>query len=243
VFMHLDEFDKFDFVKFKHFVEVESGSGDTLVSGWCSDKNEIIKFKCNKGRIFDATPYEYVNGLRCKMCLNGTHMHPYRIRDKDKKQFIESKGYKVIDLRCGKLICLEGHNCKIDYFVFKSSGRRCQECGNSSGETAIKEYLQRNRIFAVKQYTFDDCRDSNPLEFDFALIKSGRIIAIIEYDGECHYRAKGHYGNAEALLKHQRRDGIKTNYCEANKITLLRIPYWRIQHIDELLDEWLVGKI
>jgi hypothetical protein len=30
---------------------------------------------------------------------------------------------------------------------------------------------------------------------------------------------------------------LKNNYCEENKIPLLRIPYWEIDNIDRLLSE------
>lgn len=56
------------------------------------------------------------------------------------------------------------------------------------GETIIKEYIQGNRINAIRQYTFNDWCDLGGLEFDFAVMKVNTPIDIIENDGVYHYR-------------------------------------------------------
>lgn len=232
-----------DYLKLKAFVEVESESGDTLISKGCASINDLLKFKCKEGKNFEATPREYYNGYRCRRCTNGTHKsHIYREGKESKIKFVESKGYKVkdfIDRDRMIVVCLQGHKTILKYNDFKNTGRRCQECGKSSGETAIKEYFLRNNITFIFKYRNKKCYDNGVLEFDFAVYKNSTFIGIVEYDGKCHYRAKDIYGYMDGLLEHQRRDKIKTDFCLKNNIPLLRIPYWEINHIDDLLEGWL----
>ena len=35
----------------------------------------------------------------------------------------------------------------------------------------------------------------------------------------------------------QKRDNIKTEYCKDNNITLIRIPYWDFNNIENILKE------
>ncbi len=59
----------------------------------------------------------------------------------------------------------------------------------------------------------------------------------IEYDGEQHYKAFDHFGGKEKLRLTQKRDDIKNNYCKDNCINLLRVPYWELDNIEDILDE------
>ena len=60
------------------------------------------------------------------------------------------------------------------------------------------------------------------LPFDFYLTDYN---ACIEYDGEQHYNPIVFFGGEEKLEKTIYRDKIKTDYCLANNIKLLRIRY------------------
>jgi len=59
----------------------------------------------------------------------------------------------------------------------------------------------------------------------------------LEYDGEFHYIEFPNLGND--LAGQQRRDAIKTKYCDENDIILLRIPYWGKDNIESILTDWL----
>jgi hypothetical protein len=42
--------------------------------------------------------------------------------------------------------------------------------------------------------------------------------------------------NSKVLLKDQQhRDEIKNQYCKDHEITLIRIPYWEFDNIEEIL--------
>jgi hypothetical protein len=63
----------------------------------------------------------------------------------------------------------------------------------------------------------------------------------IEFDGEQHYISKDCWGGENALLETQKRDKIKTEYCEKNSIGLLRIKYIDINNIETILNKKLLN--
>ena len=81
----------------------------------------------------------------------------------------------------------------------------------------------------ICQYSFPDCKDKNPLPFDFYI---PNINTLIEVDGEGHYipiRRSSNMTEEDAnnnLQIVQKHDRIKDHYCEKNNINLIRIPYW-----------------
>lgn len=83
----------------------------------------------------------------------------------------------------------------------------------------------QNDITYIHNYKFDDCIYKNKLPFDFAVFCNGLLTYVIEYDGKQHYESVEYYGGDKQLQIQQIRDQIKTNYCEINKINLIRIPY------------------
>ena len=144
--------------------------------------------------------------------------------------------------------------------VIKDSGERknhnvvwlCQcECGNTSkvlttnlkngstlscgcikksfGETKIESILKENNIQYISEFCVSEL---NNARFDFALLKSGKIIRIIEFDGEHHYEEVSfHKNNCYTLKDRQERDQKKNDWAAANNIPLVRIPYWEKENI------------
>lgn len=93
----------------------------------------------------------------------------------------------------------------------------------SAGELRIKDYLERKNIEYVFQKRYADCRDKNPLPFDFYLPEYNLII---EFDGYQHYYEVKKFGKLEVVQKH---DAIKNKYCGDNGINIIRIPYWELE--------------
>jgi len=82
--------------------------------------------------------------------------------------------------------------------------------------------LKKLNLNYEPQKTFPDCKNINLLKFDFYISKYNLCI---EYDGELHFNAYKNFGGEEKLKVRQLRDKIKNEYCEKNKINLLRIKY------------------
>lgn len=107
------------------------------------------------------------------------------------------------------------------------SGKSCFKCQSSKGEKKIRELLTGMNIEFVEQKRFKDCRDKNPLPFDFYLPNYNMCI---EYQGEQHYIPVKHGNMSQKIMKEnlkkvQKRDKIKRQYCKENSITLLEIKY------------------
>lgn len=101
-------------------------------------------------------------------------------------------------------------------------------CGcrhKSKWEMFIDNLLVGLNIDFIPQKRFPDCvnqKGSDMLPFDFYLPDYNLII---EYDGEHHFQPVKGWGGEEKFNITQQNDYIKTNYCQKNNITLLRIPY------------------
>ena len=102
------------------------------------------------------------------------------------------------------------------------NGQGCPICKDSKGEKAIRKYFLKNNIKFIKQKRFSDCKDIRPLPFDFYLPDYNTCV---EYDGRQHFISVDRWGGVNGLLDRQKKDFIKTKYCEINNIKLVRIKY------------------
>jgi len=108
------------------------------------------------------------------------------------------------------------------------NGNGCPFCKDSKGEFKIKKYLETFGIRFKRQKTFDGCKGTKLLQFDFYLLDHN---SCIEFDGLQHFKPIEYFGGVEAFLKLQKHDKIKTEYCKQNNIPLLRIKYnEKIEH-------------
>ena len=111
--------------------------------------------------------------------------------------------------------------------------KSCTQCNfNSNGEYLISKILKELNIEYIPQKTFDTCKDIRKLPFDFYIPSYN---CCIEYDGTTHYKANiyGGWNTEENVLKTQKHDKIKTEWCKNNNIKLVRIPYWDLDKIDK----------
>jgi len=100
----------------------------------------------------------------------------------------------------------------------------------------VKRYLLDHDITFFEEYKFQDCKDINPLPFDFYLPDKN---ICIEFDGKQHYQAIKAWDGEEGLIYTQYHDNIKTQYCINHNIKLIRIPYWDKNNIDNILQNTL----
>ena len=128
------------------------------------------------------------------------------------------------------------------YMVSAAIEQDIWHCGcltpKSKGEDKIQGILQELQIDFKREYSFDKCK--NPctgtiLRFDFYL---PTFNACIEYDGIQHFQETS--WTHSSLQDINFRDSVKDNYCSANKIRMVRIPYW---DFDILSEKYILDKL
>ena len=123
------------------------------------------------------------------------------------------------------------------------NGSGCQKCRLPKGEQKIQKALNELDVQFEQQYSFPDCRYINPLPFDF-LVRIGENKFLIEFNGEQHYRPVKFGGvddnNADDTFEVvKKRDVIKMEYANNNRIPLLIIKQDEIHRISDIIKEFL----
>ena len=132
-----------------------------------------------------------------------------------------------------KFMCVCGNDFYTDIAHFVAGKYQCNECRVKQSAIAAKVelWLNQNQISYCKEKIFEGCKNKKALPFDFYLKDYN---ACIEVDGIGHYRPvvfnRDKRQAEENFHKRINNDEIKTNYCQINKIPLLRIPFWIIEN-------------
>ena len=197
----------------------------TLKSG---KRQRYCNCQCECGNLIEVSAAHLRNGhTKSCGCL---------VQEIGKSSIINEQGN-----RYGKLLVLEeyGRNkegrvlwrCQCDCGNEKIvSGKTlraglCQSCGciKSIGEERTARALTELKITYAREYSFEDLwlNEGWPLRFDFAIIKDNKVVALIECQGEQHYKESNLF-NDESLKV---RDALKKEYCIKNNISLFEIPY------------------
>ena len=217
-----------------------------------SDKSDIlrntsyIRYLCPLHGEHEMRVSNLISGKKCPDCLSTMNSERFRLSpDVVEKRICECGGrllnkcdYKnqteknllIECFECGKPFLTSLRN-----FV-QHGGQVCSNCKNliSIGEYKIKQYLESHSINFIHQKWFADCRDKNPLPFDFYIADDN---IIIEFDGRQHFEETEYFTYPLKMV--MRHDQIKNDYCYNNNINLIRIPYWDINKIEKILDQKL----
>ena len=121
---------------------------------------------------------------------------------------------KILHLLCGK----EFEQVLSDHL----SGCGCIICNISKGEKNIENILTGLNINFTKQKTFEDCKFKNKLKFDFYIPEKN---ICIEFDGEQHFKPIRYFGGNKSFELQKIKDQIKNEYCNKNKIKLIRFRF------------------
>ena len=140
-----------------------------------------IEYICPKHGKHTMRIANFINGKRCPECVFEQLSEEYRLSKKEVLERVKKCGGKLLNVdeyRSNQLINLK-FVCPICGAIFVSSlsnftqhcGQVCDKCRNveSKGERQIKEFLLNNSINFIQEKRFEDCRDKNPLPFDFYL--------------------------------------------------------------------------
>lgn len=202
-----------------------------------------ILYKCPVHGLQKMRISNLINGRGCPDCNLDVKSEKYRLSSDEVKERISALGGELLNkesyinqyeknliIRC--IYCGEPFTTSLVLFT-QHGGQMCPNCkdNESIGERRIRKYLEKNNILFEQEKWFSDCRDINPLPFDFYLPHYNMIV---EFDGKQHYE-QGHFTHSH-LSYTQAHDVIKNKYCKDNNIELIRIPYWDLNNIEKILD-------
>lgn len=201
-----------------------------------------LKTKCLKcGKIFNPKPANVLfKNSGCPYCY-GRLLGTTKEFKETVFKLVNSE-YEVLGEYTGnhEKILMKHTLCGTTYYVepnkFKS-GRRCPVCNESHGEIMIRQQLTKMGVSFKEQFKFPDCRYFEPLRFDFAVIQKNKVQTLIEFDGEQHFKPVEYFGADDAFAEGIIRDSIKDNYCHEKRLKLIRIPYYKINKIPEILED------
>lgn len=207
--------------------------GYTLLSETYINKDSKLKVKCPKGHIYYTNLNVFKRGFRCPHC-SGKAKHTIDFI----QEYLYKEGYKLLSFNYTnankpiKIECPNGHIFKMSFGDFKNNNRRCPICSASKGERKIIDILNKLNVQYIPQHKFDNCKFKKSLMFDFYLPNYN---CCIEFDGEQHYEIIDVFGGFDGFVDTKIRDTVKNVYCDNNNISLIRIPYWEFDNIEEII--------
>jgi len=219
--------------------KVHNNKYDYTKTRYLGDKEKVI-ITCRKHGDFIQRPSHHLRGTGCKKC--GRELSA-RKKTISQEEFVTRANsihrnrynYTLVEyihiLKKVKIICpIHGEFNQQASSHLDGSG--CPNCRLSKGEMKVKDFLDSNNMKYVRNARFDECRNKNPLPFDFYLPEYNLCI---EYDGQQHFMGWGWKGDEKSLRIIKIRDSIKTKYCKDNGIKLIRIKYTKYDKIEEIL--------
>ena len=212
--------------------------GYTLIETEFVSAKSDIHYICSKHPdIVRTSQYDVlIHGHGCPECGKEKTAESCRKSDEDIKKELNKRGLdfvkteRVNGITHIYYLCRK-HNDKVRQIEMSNflNGGGCPVCRESVGERNIRNYLEDKNISFIQEWWHKECRDINPLKFDFYIPDYNLCI---EFQGEQHYRP--YYYNNFAKNKEeaqrmfddtQRRDQIKRDFCKQRGIKLLEIPY------------------
>lgn len=207
------------------FITIHGDTYDYSLVEYSGTDNKI-KIVCKEHGVFEQTPHHHRNGIGCPKCANVRKLTNEEFILKSKKIHGDKYDYSLVKYENYtskvKINCLIHGIFELipHYHLHKKTG--CPLCKESKGEKLIRMLLDEKQIKYISQKRFKDCRDINPLPFDFYLPD---LNMCIEYDGVQHFIVVPIFGGGIKLIDTQRKDKLKNEFCLNNNIKLFRIKY------------------
>lgn len=207
-----------------------------------SGTHMIIYYRCKKHGIQHGSLDNMIHGHGCIVCSYEKRGKSLRHSIDYVKDIVESvNNNKLLNpddyiganehnliVQCGSC----GRKYETSFCDYIKNGQvRCASCSKkeSYGEFQIRCFLECNKIKFEQEKRFSDCYDIKELPFDFYLPDYNMCI---EFDGQQHFADGNGFGNYEYIARH---DAMKNEFCKSHGINIIRIPYWHMSKIDEIL--------
>jgi hypothetical protein len=213
------------------------------------EKTEYINNKssidiiCLKHGIFKQNAKSHLSGRGCPKCFGTPKLTIDKFIAKSIAKHQDRYDYSLITEYKGNKVKVS-IRCRIHNEFFWQTpnshmrGQGCPICRESSGEAIISNILIQKKINFKRQFKINTCKNIRALPFDFAIFdNNNNLKLLIEFQGQQHYRGDAfNFSKPDSLEKIQKRDKIKVDFCEVNKIPLLIIPYYEKDNIASIIE-------
>lgn len=206
--------------------------------------HSLMKWKCSKDHVWEASFTNIKSGSWCKICrLSAVHAKLRRSIE-DAILVAKNRGGKCLSKHYEnsqkKLLfeCHKGHQFEASLNKVKNQGQWCPHCKNSKGESICRVYLEH--IFQKK---FPKLRPSwlkingQQCELDGYNVE---LKIAFEHHGAYHFKVDDYYSKTDADLKYrQLKDLDKIELCHRHGVKVLIIPeiftMTSLEQIDEVI--------
>lgn len=178
---------------------------------------------CGKERLISANNIKNSNTIFCECSrrenLIGRTYNFWKVLNYAGKK--NNKMFWKCQCICGKIKDVRSDTLK------NGTNASCGCIKTSRNVRKIEETLKNNKITYKKEYVFPGLISPRGqyLRYDFAILMDNNIVALLEYDGEQHYKRS--FGMTEEEYQYRKIcDTKKDIFALKNNILLYRIPYW-----------------
>jgi len=203
-----------------------------------------ITISCKQHGVFHQSITTHLSGSGCIICSG--------CQKKTKEQFIieaieihgNTYDYSEVDYKSAHtkvVIKCKEHGkfmCRPNDHIY---GRGCPTCKGSQFEILAFNTLKNLKLDFTRQFSFDDCCGDSGLclRFDFGVMEDGKLLALIECDGDQHLTHIPHFMKDDAFNRQVRYDFRKNMYCSRNNIPFLRVHYSARYRLKKIIGSFL----
>lgn len=141
---------------------------------------------------------------------------------------------------CKCLYCGTQKKARLNAVLDNAAACECFK-NHSIGEMMISKALENLDVSYLTEYVFDDLvgLGGGSLRYDFAIFnQENKLCGLIEFDGEQHFQDAGSYFNQNGTV--QIHDKIKDDFAEKHNIPLLRVPYYEITNVQDIVANFIL---
>lgn len=228
---------------FANEIKNKYGEEYKILNEYSNSKTHIlVKHKTCSSEYY-VNPDNLLRHGGCAICSGvakiTTEEYKNRIHSMVGEEFVVLGEY----INSGTAIEMFHKKCNRKSFIIPDNAYKyklCNYCSETSGELQIRLILEQKNISFEQEKSFSDLKGINggKLRFDFYLNYHGQEI-VIEFDGLRHYEDIFHDGKLDTVKSH---DAIKNKYAKDHNMKILRIPYWEIKNLRDILNNFLEDK-
>lgn len=205
----------------REFVKKHNGK---CLSSEYKNNNTLMEWECKKGHTWKALFSNILTDHWCKACAFGMYtLEDMRAKAGEYGGECLSVIYPGID-NDAKWRCVKGHEWVARWGHVLYDGTWCPNCTVWKGEQKIQELLDAAKVKWTGQKTFENCKGTGGGFIKFDLFLPDYNI-LIEFDGAQHFKPVEIFQGIQGFQKRIHHDTLRSNYCEENGITLIRIAF------------------